>query len=150
MELAHLTVISQTSICTNCNAKEWRAEMHQIGYFILPTGALPEKQRNVHVNRDIPSLLPGQSLYQCIWGPTADGKAAMRILNYEKMAGRYRYCHAGIPYNYNGVISLMTATKRVVVPQVYIKHKNTDVPARPCFSLYPAGITWYDGKNDCR
>lgn len=54
--------------------------MYQIGYFILPTGDSPEKQRSVQVSKDIPNLLPGQALYQCVWVPNEDGKAVIAEL----------------------------------------------------------------------
>lgn len=54
--------------------------MHQIGYFVLPVGDLPEDQKYVQVSKDIPNLLPGQALYQCIWVPTSDGNVSVAEL----------------------------------------------------------------------
>lgn len=54
--------------------------MHQIGYFVLPTRDLLEQHESVQVSKDIPNLLPGQSLYQCIWVPTSNGNTTVADL----------------------------------------------------------------------
>lgn len=54
--------------------------MQQIGYFVLPTRDSLVQHESVQVSKDIPNLLHGQSLYQCIWVPTSDGIAAVADL----------------------------------------------------------------------
>ena len=55
--------------------------MYQIGYFVLPASDTVENHTRIHIQPDIPLLLPGQSLYQCTWVPTSDGYADVAALN---------------------------------------------------------------------